>query len=695
MKMSSVFEPFIPLTSRILLPVLWLGSLIFFSACSPAPEESAPAGHSSPESVPPAVGRVRISGDAEIPEQTPGQLTVRLLSDNGRATVTFDFRDGLLDLSHYQNLALRMDNETVAPLDVFVTGLSSLENQWANRTQGRMLVRPGEENAELLAFMKRRGLLREHPLFQTFGNMHGLPGGHHRHWELVDPANILRVTVRIDWAGAEAGQTLRLGHPHGSGAYSVDPGILDAIDFPVLDRFGQMRGREWPEKVHSADELLTDAEADLALAAEHKGFGPGLSRFGGFASGERLESTGFFRVEKIGGHWWFVDPDGYPFWSVGANSVARGGETRVDGRERLFPEGLSGVVDFHENNLALKYGEDWVGKHVDVTLARMKQWGMNTVGAWSRADLFETERMPFTIQVHTAKEGVGGIGKMPDPFDTRFRDSLERRLAALAEDHAENPWLLGIFIHNELDWGGGIRLGEEILGSGRNRPARRAAVQQLEERYGDIASLNAIWGTDFSDFASVRPLEEGNPAYREDVRAIMDRFASRYFQICRELMRQYFPNHLYLGCRFHTFNPIILRAASRYQDVVSLNIYQFGVADFSVEMDDARPILIGEFHFGIGDHGHWGRGLRAAANAGNQADLFRLYMEEALRHPQMVGAHWFAWSDQPATGRRSDGENFGVGLVSIVDRPHRPLTDAVRNVSRGMYDLRLNRVSEE
>ena len=37
---------------------------------------------------------------------------------------------------------------------------------------------------------------------------------------------------------------------------------------------------------------------------------------------------------------------------------------------------------------------------------------------------------------------------------------------------------------------------------------------------------------------------------------------------------------------------------------------------------------------------------------------------------------------------RYDGENFGVGLVTIVDRPVDPLVKAFAEVSAGLYDYR-------
>ena len=47
------------------------------------------------------------------------------------------------------------------------------------------------------------------------------------------------------------------------------------------------------------------------------------SKFGGYKHGPKYEATGHFRVEKINSKWWFIDPEGYLFWSSGVNSAGK------------------------------------------------------------------------------------------------------------------------------------------------------------------------------------------------------------------------------------------------------------------------------------------------------------------------------------------------------------------------------------
>jgi hypothetical protein len=246
-----------------------------------------------------------------------------------------------------------------------------------------------------------------------------------------------------------------------------------------------------------------------------------------------------------------------------------------------------------------------------------------------------------------------------------------------------------VFIENELDWKGGITLAEEVLRSSPRTPARRALIALLQERYPSLDALNQAWGSRQESFDALRPMTSTNvsPAYEKDLRDGLAAFADTFFAACAAAMDKHFPNHLHLGCRFHVWNPLVTAAASRHCDVISVNVYRYGLADFSLTTAEDKPCLVSEFHFGTRDYGVWGTGLASAADARNQTDLVRAYLSDALRHPNIVGAHWFQWSSQAVTGRQ-DGENFGVGLVSIVDRPVEPLVNAFSEVSAALYDYR-------
>ena len=62
-------------------------------------------------------------------------------------------------------------------------------------------------------------------------------------------------------------------------------------------------------------------------------------------------------------------------------------------------------------------------------------------------------------------------------------------------------------------------------------------------------------------------------------------------------------------------------------------------------------------------------------------------MKGALNNPQIVGTHWFQYSDQAFTGR-GDGENYQIGFIDIGDRPYPEIVEAARKIGYRMYQER-------
>lgn len=153
---------------------------------------------------------------------------------------------------------------------------------------------------------------------------------------------------------------------------------------------------------------------------------------------------------------------------------------------------------------------------------------------------------------------------------------------------------------------------------------------------------------------------------------------------------------MYMGCRFADnawTNDLCLEAAAKYCDIMSTNLYLEDVKSFGLLRRFDKPFIIGEFHFGRTDKGNFWTGLRAGGDAKQRAGKFSAYLKSAMRHPNVVGAHWFQWFDQHATGR-SDGENGAIGIVDICDTPDYELVKAAHDVSGKMYDLRRGGKSE-
>jgi hypothetical protein len=498
------------------------------------------------------------------------------------------------------------------------------------------------------------------------------------------------------------------------------PQVIDVDDFfPFVDRFGQFIHGSWPGKVTDEWELRARAAREASALTESQG--PVRSRFGGWKNEDhRRTATGHFRVEKVDGRWWIIDPEGYLFWSHGVNSVNSAAATPVSEREHYFselPQATSPFSRFYgENDLApqgdyrgygtyrtynhlqanlyRKYGEDWAREYNKVTHDRFRSWGLNTIGNWSDPALCKMQRTAYTLPVHfedRARRIEGSEGywmQFPDMFDPEYRAIAKSELSNYAFAF-EDPWFIGFFVDNELGWGQETYLAEATLASPPDQAAKQIFADRLKAKYGDIKALNKKWETRYPSWEALiasRDVPQVEKA-REDLADFSAYAAKVYFQTNRDIIREVAPGKLYLGCRFHETNTGAIRAAAAYCDIITINKYAYELNSLSVPEDIDRPIMIGEFHFGAPDRGVFGPGLKPVATQAERASLYRRYVKDGLRHPLIVGTHWFLYADQPTTGR-FDGENFQIGLIDVTDTPYEELVTGVKAVGHRLYAIR-------
>jgi len=490
---------------------------------------------------------------------------------------------------------------------------------------------------------------------------------------------------------------------------------------PFVDRFGQYRHAEWPGKLTDPEQWkIWEAEEKARQAAEPEP--PGRDRFGGWADGPRLNATGRFRTEKWQDKWWLVTPDGTLFFSMGVDCVRLGDYTFVEKREPWFewlpgntdPEaafysrasgvhshaepiaGAGRTFDFYACNLWRRYGEGWRDRWLDSAGARLKHWGFNTIANWSDLTVARRHGIPYVISTSLGGapviEGATGYwGKMHDVYHPKFVELVDERISQVTREHADQPLCLGLFVDNELSWEG---VKDGVLASPAGQPAREELIRVLREKYGSLEALNAAWETAFTDWNALARPKRPNKACRADLESFLLAFARTYFRIIREAVDRHVPGMLYLGCRFAWVEDAAVRAAAEYADVVSFNIYQKTPMLPRIMEEIDKPVIIGEFHFGALDRGMFHTGLVAASSQEERAALYEAYLREAALNPKIVGTHWFQFLDEPVTGRWYDGENYNIGLISVVDQPYPELTEAARRIHGMLYPLRAGQSAE-
>ncbi|WP_010520394.1 hypothetical protein [Aquimarina agarivorans] len=490
--------------------------------------------------------------------------------------------------------------------------------------------------------------------------------------------------------------------------------------FPFIDQYGQYIHKDWKGKTHTDEELKKSAEKEYA-ALNANPEPKNRNKYGGWTKGPKLKATGFFRTEKHDGKWWMVDPEGYLFWSNGVNCVSSDAVfTGIEHREKYFTElpaknGPYGqfytvsnhsthgfyhdktpydTYNFYQANLYRKYGDNWLEKFRELSHKRMRSWGLNTIGFVSDNGALAKKKTPYVGSIwinDTPKiEGsVGFWGKFHDVFDPKFKKAVKSSVAS-QKYGAGDPWCIGYFIDNEMAWGSVGSLAIGALRSPATQPAKIEFIKDLKKKYGSVKKLNDKWGTTHASWDALlkttTPPDETKA--KEDLVVFYEKIADTYFRTIKEGLNTIAPNQNYLGCRFAwANNDVVLTSASKYMDIMSFNKYEYSVENVGLPKGVDKPIMIGEFHFGATDRGHYHAGVKSADSQADRGVRYEKYMKGALQNPLIVGAHYFQYLDQPLTGR-FDGENYNIGCVDICDKPYEEFLSKVKEVGHQLFELR-------
>lgn len=646
-------------------------------------------------------------GDLATSQDGLPVMRVRPKEGASPATVRFSPQSGIWNLEGFRYVGIELRNGSQERVRL----------QWRARSKGQSLSRdyilePTEET--LLRVTLRRAV--PEPLKNIFLGMRGFP-------ELLDPERGIDVStigeVSLVLRNLSPNTVLEVRKISASGIFQAPPWWSGdtATLFPLIDTFGQYRHRDWPGKIHQASDFIRRIEEEDADLAAHPG-PPNWNAYGGWADGPQLDATGHFRVVQHAGRWWLVDPEGKLFWSHGIDCVrATTATTPITDREHWFelpprdgPFGIfygraSWALGYYQNkgayetfcfsgaNLLRKYGQTWESTFNERIHRRLRSWGLNTIGNWSDPAIYRRQRTPYVVTLSSGARKIEGStgywGKFADPFDPDFDKGLLEAMRRESELSAKDPWCLGYFVDNELSWGDELSLAAATVRSPADQPAKKVFLRRLQDKYGEVVNLNAAWGTAFSSWQDFldSTAEVDQQKAREDLGAFYTEIAETYFRRCREAVKKFAPNKLYLGCRFAWVNDRAVRAAAQFCDVISFNRYDISVASLRLPEGIDKPIIIGEFHFGALDRGMFHPGLREAADQQNRAECYRRYVRSALEHPQIVGTHWFQLMDQATTGR-FDGENYQIGFLDVCDSPYPEIIQASRQIGNALYELR-------
>ena len=397
----------------------------------------------------------------------------------------------------------------------------------------------------------------------------------------------------------------------------------------------------------------------------------------------------FYRAEKRADGWTVLDPSGRPELLLGVDQV------KWDG----MPCEKMGWRRPYEEHNAARYAsrKEWEVE----TLARLKSWGFNMLGACCD-DSLRHRGLAHSIFLNMSEgfctgdadrwiseyKGVPNTA-MPNVFHPDYAAHCDRVAREMCAKNHGDADLLGYYIDNELVWqgmrGASLDTGffDSVRGKSEGHSARRTLMEFLGERgIADWAAFDAL------------PDER-----RKEIKAaFLDLAAERYFSVTTGAIRRHDPNHLILGCRFAGLDgaPLaVWKAAGRFCDVVTFNCYPWADIDRNIVLDakggtslvsrlvgvhalTGKPLLVTEWSFPALDTGRPclnGAGQRFRTQA-ERVQASALFVCTLLSQPYVLGYSYFMWVDQPALGTNGENpEDSNYGLVSEDGVPYAALTD--------------------
>ncbi len=630
-------------------------------------------------------------------------LRVEVLQESESVGVRFRPEKEVWDLSCYGFTHFEVRNASSKPMIVYAkVANGDTENLLDNCRMATVLM-PKERKTLRVRLVRRP----EDPTFEPFMRQFMYHDAINVRDNTVEPAEIRLVEIWLDHP--VKGQVLEVRSIYAAG--KVEPAPVPF--FPFVDKYGQYIHSDWPGKIYSDRDFVSQIKEECKDLVDW--LGPNdWCEFGGWAKGPKFEATGYFYVRKVDGKWWFIDPHGHLFWSYGPTGVGFGGDlTRISGREHWFkdlpdsnskewgkfyyrrPEGL--FFDFAAANLYRKYGSNYVPIVSELLHRRLRSWGFNTIGNWSDPRVYLLRKTPYTVAIHYGGPWIPNY-KMPDVFHPDFERVLRERMEQERKTTAGDPWNIGYFVDNELWWGWrnkAAAVGEAVMRCGPEVASKRRFVEMLMSRYDQVGTFNEVWGVNFSSWEEVlqKPFQPNmnNPQVVRDCGDFGMLFAERYFSTVRRIVKSVAPRNLYLGCRFHGhIDPALVQLAWEYCDVISYNIYD-NPPDQRVNQYRHLDIPILSSEWGVNSDPQqtpFRSSKELSPDPRRRARDVERYFEVAIRHPMMVGAHFFQFRDQPLTGR-PDGEAVLRGFVNVTDTPHFDLVQVNRRIAYNLYEKRL------
>jgi len=416
-------------------------------------------------------------------------------------------------------------------------------------------------------------------------------------------------------------------------------------------------------------------------------------RFGG-RSAVTSTSTGHFAVEKVRGRWWLVTPEGHGMFALGVNHLNE----------------VKNSAEYPHTVLAQRFGTDWPRVFGEIE-RQCREWGFNCAGFHTPEEMRRT--MPYVVNTPFASASF-----FHDPltyidvFAPAFAAAAEAKAKAAAAEMKANPMAIAWTWNDSLSWdlrgtrqSRGTDFVSFMRGLPRGAPGRERYTAFLRTRHdGDVAKLNAAYGTNFSSFESVGgvTLDLERPAVFADDREFLRLIARHYYQTVSAGFRREHPRGLLMGDRFHLRDhpDEVLEEAAKFIDVLGIqpgdhhypspikltrpDETQFDAAEFDrLHRLTGKPIVIADHQCGFFDAqtpktGGW----HQYPTAEEAADSYDRFLHDACARPYIIGY----FRCQYLTTYKDRLKRFKQGLLRPDGTPFEDYVTRLQETNRRIID---------
>ena len=395
---------------------------------------------------------------------------------------------------------------------------------------------------------------------------------------------------------------------------------------------------------------------------------PQTDRYGGWKTGTSYDATGFFRVQKEGGRWYIISPEGNPMISAQVGAFSVGGSAR------------------QQQALASTFGTTprWAASE----MYYLKSKGFTGVAGSTSTVRDVTDRLaynvflnPMTAYVRELKKTVNVPERMPVVFDDGYGQELSVQVAWL-DKYSGDPFCFGVTTDDELFWTDDM-LKIYLTSFPAGNANRTAAQAWLDARKG--RSGCAWQDADASDIDAFKAL-----------------CLEEYLKKTASAVRLAAPGAMYLGPRFYKWtselsSPAMMAVAGRYVDIVCINHFtkwEPGQEDLANWTEwSGRPVMITSFDIkgedsGLPNTGGLGWVVPTQEDRGRFYENFVIAL---VKSGCCVGWQWYTYMDNDPENSSADASNrdSNKGIVKWDFSRYDALIDHMEAVNRQLYNLTL------